>query len=148
MNGQGHNERACDCAEMLRRVGIEMTGGAGGANVMNALADKKEQQVASRRGQRYRPTRTVAQTFRQNREQGHAEERPRCQTDQRTKRFVRQAQQRSNRPAGNREAVSGADLAKRQLTVQRWAIGSCCSRQTCVSMVRWTSSACSRSRSR
>src|SRR5438876_9240635 len=97
MNCQRDDQRCGDLAEMARGVFIEVTGGARGANVMNILADKEKKSVTCRRRQRHCPPTAVFQAFGHNGKQRYAEERSRCETDQCTKRLVRQSQQGADR---------------------------------------------------
>jgi len=73
---------------MSRRVCVEVTGRAGGADMMDVFADEEEQGVSSSRRNRYGPPRTVAQTFGQNGKERYAQQSSGCETNQRAKRLV------------------------------------------------------------
>ena len=118
VNGQCHNQRARDFAKMLRCVCVEVTGRAGGADMMDVFADEEEQRVSGRGRQRYRPPRTVAQTFGQNGEEGYAEQCSGRQADQRTKGFVRQWQRSADRPTNEGESIGRDDLPESQFAIQ------------------------------
>ena len=118
MNCQCDNQRRRDFAEVSRCVRVEVTGRAGRANVMDIFADEEEQRVSRRRGQHCCPPTAVAETFGQNREERYAQECSGCQTDQRTKRFVRQSQRRADPSADKGESVGRDDLPQSQLAVQ------------------------------
>ncbi len=118
MNCQCDNQRRRDFAEMSRCVRVEVTGRAGRANVMDVFADEEEQRVSRRRRQHYCPPTAVAQTLGQNREERYAQECSGRQTDQRTKRFVRQSQRRADPAAGKGESVGRDDLPQRDLAIQ------------------------------
>ena len=106
---------------MARGIFIEVTGCARGANVMNILADKEKQSVTCRRRQRHCPPTTVFQAFGYNGKEGYAKERSRCETDQCTKRLVRQSQQDADHAADKSEPVSRYHLPKDDLAVQEVA---------------------------
>src|SRR5436853_7392351 len=117
MNCLSVDQRCVYLAEIARGVFIEMTGCARGANVMNILADKEKQSVARRCRQRHCPPTTVFQAFGYNGKQRYAKERSRCETDQCTKRLVRQSQQGADRAADKREPVSRYHLPKDTIDV-------------------------------
>src|SRR5713101_7188133 len=95
---------------MSRRICVEVTGRAGGADMMDVFADEEEQGVPSSRRQRYSPPRTVAQAFGQNGKEGYAQKCSGCETNQRAKRLVRQSQRRADRSAGKGESIGRDDL--------------------------------------
>src|ERR1700693_4975617 len=105
MNCQCNNQRCGDLAEMARRIFIEVTGCARGANVMNILTDKEKQSVTCRRRQRHCPPTAVSQAFGYNGKECYAKERSRCETDQCTKRLVPQSQQPADRATDKSERV-------------------------------------------
>src|SRR5205807_10265111 len=117
MNCQRDDQRCGDLAEMARGVFIEMTGCARGANVMNILADTDKQSVARRCRRRHCPPTTVIQAFGYNGKEGYAKERSRRETDQCTKRLVRQSQQGAARAADKSEPVSRYHLPKDDFAV-------------------------------
>ncbi len=92
VNCQRDDQRGRDFAEMSGGICVEMTGGTSGANVMDIFADEEEQRISGSRRQDDGPPITVAQAFRQNGEERHAQECAGGQTDQRAKRFMRQSQ--------------------------------------------------------
>src|SRR5205809_2493245 len=92
---------------------IEMTRSARRANVMNVFADEKEQCVTTRDRNCHGPPWSYAQTFRQNREKGHAKERPSRETDESAKLLVLQLQRRADPSANQRKTVSRNDLPER-----------------------------------
>jgi hypothetical protein len=89
VNRQCYNQRSRDFTKMSRRVCVEVTGRAGGADMMDVFADEEEQGVSSSRRNRYGPPRTVAQTFGQDCEERYTQQRSGCETNQRAKRLVR-----------------------------------------------------------
>src|SRR6266404_3814215 len=97
---------------MPRCIRVEMTGRASRANVMHMFTNEKEERVPSSQRQEHRPPRTRAQTFRQDRKDCHTEKRSGCETDQRTKRLVLEAQRGADRSTGKRESIRRDDLPK------------------------------------
>src|SRR5437879_1236631 len=91
-------------------IRVEMTGRASRANVMDMFADQKEERVPSSERQEHRPPRTRTQTFRQNRKDCDTKKRSGCETDQRTKRLVRELQRRTDPSTDEGESVSRDDL--------------------------------------
>src|SRR5205823_1131953 len=117
MNCQRDDQRCGDLAKMARCIFIEVAGRARGANVMNILADKEKQSVTRCCRQRHCPPTAVFQAFGYNGKQRYAKERSRCETDQCTKRLVRQSQQGADRAADKSEPVSRYHLPKDDFAV-------------------------------
>src|SRR4030095_9771256 len=89
---------------------IEMAGCACRTNVMDVSADKEEKRVSGSRRKHRRPPISGAQAFRRNRKERYSQKRSSRQTDQRTKRFVLQAERRTDGYADQGENTSGKDL--------------------------------------
>src|SRR4029077_2571474 len=100
-----HNQRSRDFTKMSRCVCVEVTGRAGGADMMDVFADEEEQGVSSSRRNRYGPSRTVAQTFGQNGKERYAQKSSGCETNQRAKRLVSSVERRACRSNRKREKL-------------------------------------------
>ena len=80
---------------------------------MNVSADKEEKCVSGSRREYRGPPISGIQAFRRNRKERYSKKRSSRQTDQRTKRFVFQAQRCADGSTGQGENVSRNDLPER-----------------------------------
>src|SRR5881396_558490 len=92
------------------RIRVKVAGGASGANMMNMFADEEKQRISSGQPQYDTPPRTGAQTFGQDGKERDAQKRSGCETNQRTKRLVLEAQRSADRSTGKRENIRRDDL--------------------------------------
>src|SRR5438093_1102235 len=79
-------------------------------NVMNVFADKEEKRVSGSRREQRAPPISGAEAFRRNCKERYSQKRSSRQTDQCTKRFVRQSQRRADGSTGQRKNISRNDL--------------------------------------
>src|ERR1051326_9187000 len=81
MNGQGNHHRSGNFAETVSRSFVEMAGGAGGADVIYVLGDKKEAGITRCQREEESPPMEHGSTFGQNGKQGYAQKRARTEAD-------------------------------------------------------------------
>ncbi len=77
---------------------------------MDMFADEEKQRISSGQPQYDTPPRTGAQTFGQDGKERDAQKGSGCETNQRTKRLVLEAQRSADRSTGKRENIRRDDL--------------------------------------
>ena len=122
VNRQCDNQGSSDFAEMPGGIRVEMTGGAGRANMMHVFADEKEERVPGSQTEERSPPRTRAQTFRQNRKDCYPEKRSGSEADQRVKLPVRQLQCRADPAPDKSEGVGRDDLPESNVIIHYFVL--------------------------